>query len=86
MVYVVLYINPDAPENSEVLGVYAEKEKAVDELLERANYREDKNGELTQYMRPTDDYDSFSILRAKVMEEMELNDEDIYRITECSIF
>ena len=82
-VYVVLYIHTDAPEHSEVLGVYKDKEKAVAELLERANYRENKEGVLTQYMQPTEEYESFSILRTKVMEEMELHDEDIYRITEC---
>ncbi len=81
-VYVVLYIHTNEPEHSEVLGVYTTKEKAVAELLELANYRENKSGVLTQYFEPTNDYESFSILRTKVMEEMELHDTDIYRITE----
>lgn len=81
-VYVVLYIHTDTPEQSEVLGVFKNKERAVEELLERANYRENKEGVLTQYMRPTDEYESFAFLRTKVMKEMELHDVDIYRITE----
>ena len=82
-VYVVLYIHTDVPKFSEVLGVFKNKEKAVAELLERANYRQNKEGVLTQYMIPTNKYESFAILRTKVMKEMELHDEDIYRITEC---
>jgi hypothetical protein len=82
-VYVVLYIHTGVPEFSEILGVFKDKESAVAELLERANYRENKEGVLTQYMHPTNEYESFAILRAKVMEEMELHDKDIYRITEC---
>lgn len=82
IVYVLLYIHTDSPEDSEVLGVYTNKNVVVNELLERANYRENKNGVLTQYMRPTDEYESFAFLRTKVLEEMELHDVDIYRITE----
>jgi len=81
MVYVVFYIHTDEPINSEILGVFTTKDAAVDELLERANYRE-KNGILTQYMEPTDDYASMKELRREVMSAMELEDEDIYRITE----
>jgi len=82
IVYALLYIQTDVPEHSEVLGVYTNKETAVSELLERANYRENKHGVLTQYMEPTDEYESFAILRTKVEEKMELHDKDIYRITE----
>ena len=79
MVFVVVYINTDNPEFSEVLGVFNQKEDAVTELLERANYRE-KNDKLTQYMRPSNEYESFSVLRQKVEREMELVDVDIYRL------
>ena len=39
-VFVVLYIHTDVSDYSEVLGVFKNKEDAVKELLERANYRE----------------------------------------------
>lgn len=83
-IYVLLYIHTDIPEYSEVLGVFKNKESAVTELLERANYRKNKQGFLTQYLYPTDEYESFDALYSKVMENMELYDEDIYRITECN--
>ena len=81
-VYVVWYIHTDVAEYSEILGVYKGKEEAVEELLERANFRE-RNGVLTQYMRPIEG--SFSDLREKVMTDMELVDCDIYRITELPL-
>lgn len=34
--YVVLYINTDDSENSEVLGVYTNKNAAVEELLKKS--------------------------------------------------
>ena len=80
MVYVVLYIHTDIPKYSEVLGVFQNKKDAIIELLERANYRE-KNGVLTQYMRPTQEYESYKALWDKVEAEMELVDTDIYRIS-----
>ena len=82
IVYVLLYIHTDNPEYSEILGVFNTKDKAVDELLERANYRKNKNGELTQYKEKTEEYESFDILRNKVFTTMELQDEEIYRIIE----
>jgi hypothetical protein len=78
-VYVLLYINIDEVSYSEVLGVFTDKNKAVSELLDRANYRE-KNGKLTQNMDPCDEYESFSCLWNLVYEQMELYDVDIYRI------
>jgi len=80
MVYVLTYIHSDNTEYNEVLGVFRTKDKTVCELLERANYRE-KNGILTQYLEPTQEYPSFKFLKEKVETEMELHDEDIYRIT-----
>jgi len=83
-VYVLFYINVDEPSYSEVLGIYSSKGSAVDNLLEVANYRE-KDGKLTQYMEATDEYPSFELLREKVMNDMELQDVDIYRIHELSL-
>lgn len=84
MVYTVLYIHTDTPSHSEVLGVFINKSDAVSELLERANYRE-RNGVLTQYMKPCTDYTSFAELVNLVNTNMELIDEDIYRITELPL-
>ena len=84
MVFVVFYIQTDIPENSEVLGVFNNKNEAVSELLERANYRE-KNGKLTQYMKPCDEYESYTVLYQLVQNNMELVDVDIYRITELPL-
>lgn len=84
IVYVLLYIHRDTPENSEVLGAFKNKEHAVTELLERANFRVNNQGFLTQYFRPSYEYESYKVLYDKVMEEMELYDDDIYRITELT--
>jgi hypothetical protein len=78
-VFVLLYINTENPEYSEVLGLFNKKDDAITELLERANYRE-KDGKLTQYLQPTDEYESFEFLKNKVETEMILKDEDIYKI------
>ena len=83
-VYVLTYIHSDVLEYSEVLGVFNSKDTAVSELLERANYRE-KNGILTQYLEPTNEYESFEVLKEKVQNEMMLCDEDIYKITHHKI-
>ena len=40
--FILFYIQTDNPEFSEILGVYSSKDKAVDQLLERANYRKNK--------------------------------------------
>jgi len=83
-VFVVFYIHTEVPHYSEVLGVFTNKEEAVNELLERANYRE-KDGQLTQYMELTDEYESFQFLKNKVMEEMQLEDVDFYKIQELPL-
>jgi len=83
-VYILFYIHTNKPNYSEILGVYDTKDRAVDELLERANFRE-KNGVLTQYLRPTNEYKSMSVLRLKIEQEMELVDVDIYRISALDI-
>ena len=81
MLYCLLYINVDKADYAEILGIYSTKEKAVLQLLERANYRE-KNGKLTQYMEYTEEYESFDVLKQQVMNNMELVDVDIYKISE----
>jgi hypothetical protein len=78
-IYVLIYIHTDVSNYTEVLGVYKNKSNAIDKLLEFANYRE-INGELTQYMESTSDYESMKVLRSIVEEKMELCDVDIYRI------
>jgi hypothetical protein len=80
MVYAVLYIHTSVPEYSEILGVYDKKKTAVGELLERANYRKNREGLLTQYLIETDEYESYESLYEMVYENMELSDIDIYRI------
>ena len=85
IVYVILYINIDNPEYSEVLGVYNDKNRAVNEIIQKAHYRE-VNGQLTYYMEPCNEYDSFDQLRQKVFEEMEIIDLDIYRITSVRLY
>jgi len=77
--YTLLYIYTDKSDYSEVLGVYSTLDKAIDELLERANYRE-KGGVLTQYMEPTNEYPNLTSLKNIVRTNLELIDEDIYRI------
>jgi hypothetical protein len=79
LVYVLIYIHTDKPEFSEVLGIYKEKENAINKLIEKANYRE-INGKITQYYEDTDDYNSIDEIKQKLYKNMELIDEDIYRI------
>ena len=83
MVFVLLYIHTDCPEYSDVLGVFSDKSEAIKDLLECANYRENK-GKLTQYKEPCSEYPSFGSLYSIVDENMELIDIDIYRIVELS--
>ena len=84
-VYVLkyIYVEDDSQNlirfNFNILGVYSTKDEAVEELLIRANYRE-KDGKLTQYKKFTDEYPSLQYLRDKIMNELYLNDEDIYEI------
>ena len=84
-IYVLSYIHTEIPSYSEVYGVYRTKDEAVEKLLEIANYREDKNGNLTQYYIKTSEYSCYNFLKNKVFRDMELVDEDIYRITPLKI-
>tara|TARA_B110000211_G_C14076433_1_gene552314 strand:- start:2665 stop:2928 length:264 start_codon:yes stop_codon:yes gene_type:complete len=76
----LLYINVDEPRNSEIYGIYSSYDEAVEKLLECANYREDENGELTQYMENSYEYSSLNEIRDIIRENNELVDIDIYRI------
>ena len=57
--------------------VYSDKWEAVEELIIRANYRE-KNGILTQYNQPTDDYPSMEYLRNKVYTDLVIEDFECF--------
>ena len=74
-VYVLKY--EEIGNNNEILGVYTDKWEAVEELILRANYRE-KNGHLTQYKKPTDDYPSMDFLRNKVYNDLVIEDMDCF--------
>ena len=78
-VFVVIYYNVDEVSNSEVIGIYRNKEDAVSSLISAAHYGE-SNGCLTQYKRPSNDYESYSALEALAWETMTIVDDDIYRI------
>jgi len=84
-VFIVYYINTDEPECSEVLNTYTCKDRAIKKLIEVAGYRNDTKGNLTQYFKPTSDYTSYNQLYTLVEENMELIDEDIYRIYETPV-
>ena len=76
----LLYINVDEPKNSEIYGIYSSFEEAIEKLLKCANYRENENGELTQYMKKTNEYTSLNEIRDIIRQTNELVDVDIYRI------
>ena len=80
-VYVLLYIHTDCIEYSEVLGMYFNKDDAVDSLIDYSHYRE-VNGVMTQYFIKTNEYRSMKELRDKVYNDMELRDVDVYKIIE----
>ena len=84
IVYAVLYINVDTPSYSEILSIHVDYEKAIDNLIEIANFRE-KNGILTQYMEPTSEYGSIDEIKNIIKQNNELIDEDIYRIQKLKI-
>lgn len=84
-VFIIYYINTDEPECSEVLNTYTSRDRAIKKLIEIAGYRNDKNGNLTQYFKPTTDYTSYNEIYTLVDENMELVDEDIYRIYEIPV-
>ena len=77
--FVVVYYNVDEVKNSEVGGVYPDKDTAVKALVKAAHYDE-KNGKLRQYRRESSDYKSYQEVVEKANNDMELVDYDIYRI------
>jgi len=84
-VFIIYYINTDEPKYSEVLNAYTCKDDAIKKLIEIAGYREDIKGNLTQYFRPTSDFSSYDELYTLVDKNMELIDDDIYRIHEIPV-
>ena len=81
----VIYINTDEPEHSEIYGIYKNYDKAINELLKCANYRENNEGELTQYMRKTNEYKNLEEIKNIIRKNNELIDVDIYRIEKLYI-
>tara|TARA_Y100000389_G_C17186136_1_gene376485 strand:+ start:319 stop:579 length:261 start_codon:yes stop_codon:yes gene_type:complete len=82
--YGLLYINTDEPKHSEIYGIYKTYENVLEKLLICANYRE-KDGQLTQYMKPTDEYKNLNEIKDIIKKNNELIDVDIYRIQEIYI-
>ena len=81
MRYVVHYINTDNAEYSEILGIFESKKDAIDCLIKKAGYEQDKNGKLVQYREPTTDFDgSYKKLKKYVTDNMKLWDIDFYKI------
>ena len=78
--YSVIYYNSDQHDYSEIIGVYDDLTTAVIKLIKSAHYDEDKNGNLRQYLRKTDEYLSYKKLIEIVTKDMQLNDYDVYKI------
>ena len=84
--YAVLFFDRDMIKHSELIGMYSEIDKAINVLVEMAGYREDNDNNLTQYMKPCDDYASMKDLIEYVRFNKYLDDYDRYVITEYDIF
>ena len=78
-VYSVIYYNTDEIENSEVIGVFSNREDAIIALIKAAHY-EEKDGQLLQYKKQSSDYNSFEHLKDFVDKNLYLDDYDLYRI------
>ena len=78
-VYSVIYYNTDEIKNSEVIGVFNNREDAIIALIKAAHY-EEKDGQLLQYKKKSSDYDSFEDLKEIVDKNLYLEDYDLYRI------
>ena len=76
----VIYYNPDAPQLSELIGLFGTYDIAVDQMIKAAHYSEGKDGELRQYRRECDDYESFDDLRDSARATGKLEDYDLYYI------
>lgn len=81
MVFVAIYYNTDEVQNSEVLGVYNNKEEAVKKLIKEAGYEEKENVFL-QFKRITNDFVSMKECYDYVFNNNKLEDYDLYRIEE----
>lgn len=81
--FVVIYINMDVPLNSEVIGVYETKDDAIHALIKSAHF-ENRDGELLQYKRKSNEYKSYKEIYDLVNGKLELEDFDIYRIQQIN--
>lgn len=80
--YVCFYIDREHPDNSYIIGACNELDSAVKRLVSSAGYSTTSSGELIQYGRYQEEYESYKELYDKVYSSMELLDDDIdlYRI------
>ena len=81
--FVVIYINVDVPKNSEIIGIYETKDDAIHALIKSAHF-ENRDGELLQYKRKSNDYKSYKEIYDLVNGKLELEDFDIYRIQQIN--
>ena len=81
--FVVIYINVDVPKNSEIIGIYETKDDAIHALIKSAHF-ENRDGELLQYKRKSNDYKSYKEIYDLVNCKLELEDFDIYRIQQIN--
>ena len=86
--FTVLYIDLHIAENSEVLDVCSTRSEAVKSLIKLAHYRENRNGQLTQYFNRSSDFESFAELKRYVTKNLQLQDENaaIYKIAQHKEF
>ena len=78
-VYSLIYDNTDEVKNSEVIGIFRDREVAIKALIKAAHY-EERDGQLLQYKKPSNDFQSFDQLTQFVTENSYLEDYDLYRI------
>lgn len=85
ILFTVIYYNVDEVKNSEVVGIYKTKNEAVTSLIKAAHY-EKRDGVLLQYKRPTEDFESYEELFDNVLKNNCLEDCDLYRIEEITMY
>jgi len=76
----VIYYNTDEPQFSELIGIFGTYDIAVDQMIKAAHYSEGADGDLRQYRRECDDYESFDDLRETARASGKIDDYDFYYI------